>query len=326
MGMQKVSETIASLTQVTGSRELRALTTALALGASACTSAEGSIVRDPYSTWDPYARQQGINYLAGGSAIQGGGAIALRITGEVAPGQYGTRNTSGIFLGNYFDPNQGAMRALGVTAEHNIADFYQVPNTTSSVRTGANFNSSPGQTLNVTEWIRGNGSASRNPLLPDYSFFWLDGTVAGNNAVLGTASGNLALAGFGRGGSQTMGSLPIDGNVRTVFAPLDTQISSGFSDYYFSQSIVSSFNSLPGLGRSQDLDSGAAVFNMATGALVGMNEAGTNGTSFTGVSIFMDFSRPEFLSHYNSLAIVPSPATGALLGLAGVLAARRRRD
>jgi len=324
MSMQKVSEAMTNLSNIAGSNNLRALASAAVLSATAAC-ADGSIVRDPYGTWDPYARAQGINYLAGGSAIQGGGAIALRISGADSNGVVGTRNTSAIFLGNYYDPAQGGMRALCVTAEHNIADFYTVPNTTSSVRTGANYNSNPGQTLNVTQWVRGNGSASRDPNRPDFSFFWLDGTVAGNNAVLGTASGNLALVGYGRSGSESAGSILQDGNVRAVFAPLDNQISYGFNDYYFNEIFCNPSNNLPGLGRSQQNDSGAAVFNTSNGQLVGMNIAGTNGTGLSGVSIFMDFSRPEFLSQYNSLAQVPSPGTLALMGLAGLVAARRQR-
>jgi hypothetical protein len=283
---------------------------ALLVVVAACVAAGGAveagIVRDPYTVWDPYARQQGQRYLAGGKALQGGGAVALRIRGADANGVYGTRNTSAIFLGNYYDPQQGAVRALFVTAEHNIADFYTAFDVTSSVRTGPHFNSDPGQTLNVNRWIAGNMSASRNPSMRDYSFFWGDATVAGSNAVFATASGNLAFVGYGRTGSEAQGNLGIDGNVRAVFSPLDNDISFGFNPDIFKQGLALSFNTLPGLGRITSGYSGSLVAD-SLGRIVGMTVAGSVGTSFDGVSIFQSFGDdPVFLAQFSALALPPS--------------------
>jgi hypothetical protein len=277
---------------------------------AACVAAGGAveagIVRDPYTVWDPYARQQGQRYLAGGKALQGGGAVALRITGTNTSGVTGTRNTSAIFLGNYYDPQQGGVRSLFVTAEHNIADFYTASNVTSSVRVGSNFNSDPVQVVGVHRWINGDMSASRNPSMRDYSFFWGDATVAGSNAVFATASGNLAFVGYGRSASEAQGNLGQDGNVRAVFSPLDDEIDFGFNPDIFKQGLALSSNPLPGLGRIYTLDSGCLVAD-SLGRIVGMGVAGSVGTNFNGVSIFQSFGDdPVFLAQFSALALPPS--------------------
>jgi hypothetical protein len=312
-------------------RDLRKATASAMMGVAAIggvgaatTSADAGIVRDPYSVWDPYARAQGQNYLAGGPGLQGGGAVALRITGTSAGGVIGTRNTSAIFLGNYYDSNQGGMRSLFVTAEHNIADFYTASDVTSSVRTGSNFNSDPGQVVGVNRWITGNMSASRNPSMRDYSFFWGDTTVAGNNVVFGTASGNLAFVGYGRSASEAQGNLGQDGNVRAVFSPLGTGVSFGFNPEFFKQGVVNSFNTLAGLGRTYQLDSGCLVAD-SFGRIVGMGVAGSVGTGFDGVSVFQSFGDdPVFMAQFNELT-VPSPGAIAVLGAAMLVGSRGRR-
>jgi MYXO-CTERM domain-containing protein len=290
---------------------------------AATSSADAGIVRDPYNVWDPYARAQGQNYLAGGSALQGGGAAHLRIESSI-----GTRNTSSIFLGNYYDPQQGGMRSLFVTAMHNIADF-DGHTTTSAVRLGSNFNTDPGQVIGVNRWIAGNMSGSRNPSMRDYSFFWGSTTVTGsnvNNVVFGEAFENLAFVGYGRTGSEAQGNLGIDGNARAVFSPLDFEVSFGFNSEIYKQGIALSGNQLAGLGRITSGYSGGLVVN-SLGQTVGMVVAGSLGTQFNGVSVFQSFwNDPVFMGQFNELSTaVPSPGALSLLGLAGAAGARRRR-
>jgi hypothetical protein len=192
------------------------------------------------------------------------------------------------------------------------------------VRTGSNFNSDPGQLVGVNRWITGNMSASRNPSMRDYSFFWGDTTVAGNNAVFGTASGNLAFVGYGRSASEAQGNLGQDGNVRAVFSPLDNDIWFGFNPDIFKQGLALSFNTLPGLGRIYTLDSGCLVAD-SLGRIVGMGVAGSVGTSFDGVSIFQSFGDdPVFMAQFNELT-VPSPGAFAVLGAAMLVGIRGRR-
>jgi hypothetical protein len=197
------------------------------------------------------------------------------------------------------------MRALFVTAMHNIADFDGYT-TVSTVRMGSNFNSDPGQVVGVNRWIAGNMSASRNPSMRDYSFFWGDTTVAGNNAVFGTASGYLAFVGYGRSASEAQGNLGQDGNVRAVFSPLDNQISFGFNPDIFKQGFTQDADTFPGLGRIYQLDSGCLVAD-SLGRIVGMGVAGSVGTNFNGVSIFQSFGDdPVFLAQFSALALPPS--------------------
>lgn len=289
---------------------------------------EGSIVRDPFATWDPIARQNGINYLAGHSV--GGGAAALRISSTDSNGVVATRNTSSTFLGNYVNPNTGNLQALCITAYHNYSDFNGAPSVTSSVRTGSNYLTNPGQTLNVQSTILYSGAASRDPNRADAMWMWLDGTIAGSNAVFGAPSGNLAFASFSRPGSEQMGLLPADGNVRMVLAPYDVTGGTGGSGYngaIYNQAIVNPLNPLQGLGRESQLGSGGAVFNQFIdlpdgsrigGQLTGMTQAGTNGTNFNGITILMDFSTPEFQSEFQLVTNVPTPG-GATVVIVGAL-------
>lgn len=329
----KVTDAVSDLANVDIPRNLRTATASSMMGVAAIggvgaatSSADGSLVRDPYGVWDPYARAQGQNYLAGGPALQGGGAVALRIRGADANGVYGTRNTSAIFLGNYHDSQQGGLRSLFVTAEHNIADFYTAFDVTSSVRTGSNFNSDPGAVVNVNRWIQGNLSESRNPNARDYAFFWGDTVVNGNNAVFGTSAVGsiIALTSFGDTGSEQQGNLGQDGNVRTVFSLMDASLTSGFNSSIFRQGEVSPDMQLDGAGRQKGRSSGGLVSN-DQGEIIGHIIAGTNGWGFDGVTIFQSYNDPVFLEQFNSIT-VPAPGAISLVGLAAMVGSRRRRS
>jgi hypothetical protein len=303
-------------------RAQMAAAVAVFAGASfgAAETAQAGIVRDPYSVWDPYARAQGQSYLVGGTALQGGAAVHLRITGGI-----GTRNTSAFCLGNYYDPVQGGMRSLYMTAQHNISDFDGGPSV-SSIRTGTNYNSDPGQVIGVHRWIIGNMSAPRDPGMRDYAFFWGDTTLAGNNIVLGqaTAGDILAVVGNGRTGSEGTGDLGRDGYMRAVYSLMDSQVDSPFNPAIYSQALSNSVYQIQGLGRSRSGYSGGLVANQ-NGEVVGMQLAGTNGWTLNGANYLYNFpSDPVWLEQFNSLT-VPSPASLGLLGLGAVVAGSRRR-
>jgi len=304
-------------------------TLAVALGSTALSAvtapAEGSIVRDPFTTWDPVARQNGANYLIDGGALQntGGGVLSLRI---VVPGFSNPRNTSATFLGNYLNPATGQVQALGITALHNFADLDPFGNLTITGRTGPNNIFAPGQILTLQSRVVYKGASANNMSAPDAEFIWFNEAITGGrNAVIGSATGNLAFVGFGRGLSQGTPNTTSDQNVRAVFSPYD--ISGAASSYaadIYNQAICVPENSLPGLGRASSGDSGGTVFNISNGRTAGMIVAGTNGTNLNGVGIFLDFSTLSFQSEFQSVTI-PSPGALGLLGLAGITASFRRR-
>jgi len=312
---------------------MRTLAVALGTTVLSAVTAEGSIVRDPFTIWDPIARANFVDYSPGHRV--GGGSVALRIFDGIS----GTRNTSAGFMGNYLNPATNQVQPLFITAYHNYADFIGAPQITMTVRTGTNYNSSPGQMISISSFELYTNSGSRDWTRPDAMWLWGNAPVDGSNAVVGNASGNLAFASFSRPASEQTGLLPADGFGRTVFSPYDASgsVPSGFDSSIYSQAICRPENSLAGLGRESISGSGGLVYTQLIsmpdgtftgGEPVGMTVAGTNGTSLSGSSIFLDFNTEHFRAEYDRVRNIPSPGfiTLLLVAVAGVGSKRSRQN
>jgi hypothetical protein len=266
---------------------------------------------------DPQHQALGQNYLVGGSALQstGGGVVSLAV--------YSTAFSTPLrsSLTALWNDGNGGSWALGTY--HSYANMLSFPNVTATASTGPNFNTNPGLTMSVMQVVPYSPSFN-DPNSPDLALYHLSTEIPGlQPVVFGTAGiGDMLVdPGFGMYGSQATGIFPRDGNVRAFMATVDNSLQPGFNPSYYQQIYVHSSDSYMYAGRALSGFSGSPLFT--NGQLYGIATATTNGADFSGPTIFQPIVGDRLQWVYETA--VPAPASAALLGLAGILATRRRR-
>ena len=296
-------------------------TFAVALGATALCAvtapAEGGLISGP----DASHRALALNYLVGGSVVQntGGGAVALRtyLNGV-------QQNLSSSLLSDRYvlAPLHGVTRVLDITRPTGIAAGQSL-----EISIGSNAQTNRGQVVSVARIITFPGASANSQNLPDYCVLELSQAISGVRPVTladPVFGQNAVITGFGSVAVPN-GSPLRDFWARAGYAPvLPLNQMANYSSTYYRETEFDSDLGIALNWNGQNGDSGASV-NAINGNFWGIVIGGTSGTIGNQRTDFL-FTGPSNPTVYNNLVqYVPSPSSGALLGLAGLVVARRRR-
>lgn len=213
----------------------------------------------------------------------------------------------------------------GLTAAHSFAGIGTIG--TITIRAGSNYLTNPGQTFTADSFIVCPFCAPSSTTSPDLALVhfstpqtWI------TPAEFGTYSLGQIVTGVGSGqwGTPSIALQPRSGdmagfNGQTVTPGL------GVNALFYGDMAANSLPLTAVDGYGANGDSGGPVYNSA-GQLIGIaTQATLGGTFFPGGTTFARLDNPQVLDWIQTTTNVPSPAGAALLGLAGLYAARRRR-
>lgn len=260
-------------------------------------------------------------------AVQNGGhSVTFAFTNPFG----GEGRASGGLLGNFWDEQDQRFYTWGATVAHNFLQGGQF-STNHRVFTGTNFNSNPGDQYSVAEYFLHPGYVNIGNNSPDVALFRLDVTLPISNITVAPVNiGDvITYASFGRPGTPATGMLPHDGFGRAF----ETEIShfgwAGTADFYARGSFLPPGDPgyLPLGGFVTQGGSGSFGYN-EFGELTTILALGSLGSpGYFDDTYGVHLSDPLIANWWNATLppAVPAPGAIALLGIAGVLGALRRR-
>ena len=286
-------------------------TLAMALGATALTAvtapAQGGLISGTYTDHQTF----GANYLLGGSAVAatGGATVGVRAYSSLFAG--GQQNTTGTLISDRYV----------LIGYHQVSQILN-SNPTFEISTGPNAQTNRGTVMQVSRLITFPNGSQLNPSLPDYALLELTSAIAGvvpvtiGSAVAGQTASSAGFGSWANPGGTFVRTFDVLGGV----GPIRASNLNGYSSQYYFQT-----DFLPGIlmnWRGGNGDSGSPAFGQ-NGELLGIGIAATIGSGIAGQTTFLRLDNP---SVYSDLApYIPSPASSLLLGLSGLMLARRRR-
>jgi len=296
------------------SPQIAATVAALSAASLPAANADGSIVRDGAR---PASIALGGRYVADpllnpNPLNQGGGAAALSV---FAP-DLGITSRGSIVMIN---------ESWGLTAAHSFTNIGTIG--TMTVRTGPNYNSNPGATFTADYFVNCPFGAPSSTTSPDLALVhfstpqtWITPAVFGTYSMGEILTG----VGYGRWGTPAIGQQPRDGNVGGYNAQAGAPGLAYNSVFYGDMAAFTNpITAVDGFGAIGD--SGGPIYN-ATGQLVGIATQASQTAFFPGGTAFARLDNPQVLDWIQTTTGVPSPAGAALLGLAGLYSASRRRN
>ena len=204
-----------------------------------------------------------------------------------------------------------------LTAAHFVFGL-EMYNPSFFVATGDNYKTNPGTVLAISDILVYPGYAGTTTTTPDLAILTFSEFLLPDDAPLTIGFANageiVIEAGFGASGTPSTGFLsPRDGFRRAWNARIRNNNLVGYSPTYFQTTTFGGLDSGISLnGRGAAGDSGGPVFN-ASGELIGVTKAASNGNAASGVTIFQKLSEPDVLSWIQQNTVVPEPSSALLL-------------